>query len=522
MRRLIVFALVACVPPGDSGPVTASAADTATGFSTVDEPTTSEASTTTGTSGSPGTTDDVMSGTGDAPTSCPSGDVEVTTDEELAALDGCTEVNGDLFVRDHVTDLSPLAALQTVTGELHIRTTLVTSLTGLEGLHSVGALTLEGLKITSLAPLAGLTSVPGDVDLHDIDGLATLEGLHHLEEIGGSLYVEICRDLVDLKGLRALQHIGDSLHLYALKQLTGFHGLEALTSVGAPDGPPSVIELDTLPLVTSFDGLVFPWHNAHDIRLDYTGVTDLATFTGVTAVHQLLISDTPQVLSLAGLESLTSVTESFHLSDMEGLVDIEALAGLHSAGTVFFARDPGVTSLAPLASLTDVGRVFILQTALADVDLPGLVEVGDVHIDRNQLLTGLSGFSGLTTLGSLSLTENPALAGLSDLSDLVTVPGELTISDNDALLAVDELAALTAVGDLVIVFNGALPQVDAVAFGDTIAVDGTRKIAANLGYGPPADPCPWENDGICDAFDYGQGGAICAEGTDDLDCSGGD
>ncbi|MCY0992066.1 hypothetical protein OV203_33315 [Nannocystis sp. ILAH1] len=468
-------------------------------------------------------------------------DTVVQTQDELQILAGCTDIDGSLQITGTVTDLTPLASLRRIAGSLYIDDVgekQLFSLAGLEGLVSVRSVELEHLAITSLEPLAGLTSLAGALDLErleeleslaglhnlehiggpltisglpkltevealagltdlpdtlelaELSALTSLEGLHNIAHIGGRLSIDECPQLADLGGLRGLQGIDGRLYLGQLP-ITTLHGLEALTEVGTPGGEPVQVTLYLLSELTSLDALAIEWHEAHSIWIYRSQVSSLDTFAGVPELDSLTLLEVDNLVDLSGLESLTVVHGSLDLSDNPSLVDISALANLRSFGAL------------------DIER-----SALTDLLLPGLTAVGAVRIRENAELTALSGLAGFSEMASLVLEYNPKIAALPDLSALESVVGNFEIRDNDTLTTLADLAGLTHVGgDLRVVDNAELPQTEAVKWGEPIDVGGTRKIVRNKGdIAPPADPCPWVDDGECDE------NGTCAPGSDGWDC----
>ncbi len=476
-------------------------------------------------------------------------DTVVTTQGELAILAGCTDIAGSLQITGDITDLTPLASLRRIVGSLYIdgigMAPELLSLAGLEGLESVRSVELDNLQITSLEPFAGLTTLPGALKLHhltqleslaglhnlthvggplriteayqlgdlkplagltdlpdelmiaDLPALTSLEGLHHIVHLGGRLSIDNCSQLADLDGLRGLQRVDDRLFLGQLP-ITTLHGLEALTEVGGPGGEPVQISLYLLSELTSLDALAIEWHEAHAIWIYRSHITNLGTFSGVPELGGLALTEVDDLVDLTGLESLTVVHEALDLRENASLGDIGALANLQSFGALNLER-----------------------SILTDLPLPGLTQVNAVRASDNAELIALSGLAGFTAIGSLVLEDNPKLVALPDLSALEEVVGDFEIRRNDALTTVDDLAAVTTVGgNLRVVSNAELLQTEAVTWGESFAVGKTRKIVRNKGdVDPPADPCPWFEDGECD--EEGGTGA-CAPGTDGWDCVIGD
>jgi class 3 adenylate cyclase len=236
-----------------------------------------------------------------------------------------------------------------------------------------------------------------------------------------------------------------------------------------------------------------------------------------TGSYSLFVSGDNSLADLTGLASLTTVTDGLGLYGLDALADVGPLVGLQSVGTLSLSDNVALTSLAGLTGLTTLDWLYVSEGAFIDLDLPALTQVGHARVNRNAQLVSVSGLAGLTTMDSLRLLENPALTDLAGLAGLVTVTERFEISDNDALVSLEQVAALTSVGDrLMVTYNSELPQVDAVAWGAEVAA-AQRKIARNKGDGPPADPCPYANDGECDFLDDGSDG-LCVPEADADDC----
>ena len=424
-------------------------------------------------------------------------DTELSTQGDVEKLAGCTDVVGSLYVRNgDITDLTPLANLRRIGGSLRVYGNSDPkifagpgSLAGLEGLEAVGGLYLEKTRLTDLAPLAGLTEIAGDVRLERNALLVSLEGLHNLTHIGGALMVNLSPALTDLTGLRGLRAIGVRLWLGGLP-ISSLHGLEGLTTIGTVGGESHVglFSLDELTTLEALAGV--EWRPEHNIWIYETGIPDLSLFAGVEALTRLDIDGNAVLTSLAGLEALTTVSGELRLGRNEKLTELGALAGLRSVG-----------------ALTWEG------TALTDIVMPALEQPVALRISDNDQLTSLSFLSGATQLASLILEDNVQLAGVPELSALVEVDGSLELRANAAMTDLDDLAALTRVGGrLAVVYNAEIFQSVAEDWAAPIQVDGDRKIVGNKGYdAPPLEPCPWANDGECDA-------SVCDARDDGADC----
>ncbi|MCY1056521.1 hypothetical protein [Nannocystis sp. SCPEA4] len=511
----VVALLVACTPPpleGDAGTTTGTGTTTTTGATTEGAPTTTDGEAT------------LTSETGDTTSSppmvgCPEGDVVLKTQDDVVAVAGCVEFPGDVTVQRDVVDLAPLTGVRRIAGTLtvggytHALESMVTSLDAFAELEHVGGLELTNVDVAHLLMFSGLTEVPGSVSIVGFDRVDTLEGLHNITQIGGRLRVSGLDGLSDLTGLRGLERVGAGLQLDNL-YITDLHGLESLTTIGEPGGEPALVWFAYLQNLNSLDALMVDWHDAIDVALTNTSVSDLGVFSGVSELHGITLESCP-LTSLAGLESLVHVRGWFRFVGNANLVDIGALANLETLGGLDISSAP-FDDLSPLVSLTHLGSLTVSHSKFTDLaPLPALQQLDHVDLFLNSEMVDLTLLAGVTSLESLRLYRNAALVDMPELSGLAEVKGDVYIGDNASLPGLGDLAALKTIGGrLAVVVNPALPQADAIAWADAITVAGDRKIAGNKDSGPPLDPCPWNGDGECDQ-PY-----VCADDTDDDCCQG--
>ncbi len=186
------------------------------------------------------------------------GDFHVQSAEDLAAIQGCTtitgnvavvftpftdlaglecltEVGGYLYLGDNrsLTDIGALSNLTTVNGALALAFDhSLTSLQGLQGVTSVGGMIIADLPLTDLAGLDNLASVDGDLILTHNTELLNVDALSSLASVGGTLRLESSHDLQDLYGLASLTSIGGDLEVVSCYSLADLDGLENLATLG--------------------------------------------------------------------------------------------------------------------------------------------------------------------------------------------------------------------------------------------------------------------------------------------------
>ena len=161
---------------------------------------------------------------------------DIETAADLKALSGCNTVTGDLSIEySPLTSLEGLECLAHVGGRLDIKLNeSLTSLIGLEGMEYVGGdLGISvNLSLTSLAGLHNLETVGGRLVIEHNDSLTSLEGLHNLESVAGRLVIEHNDSLTSLEGLENITSIGEHLEISYNFSLTSLAGLNSLEAVG--------------------------------------------------------------------------------------------------------------------------------------------------------------------------------------------------------------------------------------------------------------------------------------------------
>jgi hypothetical protein len=410
-----------------------------------------------------------------------------------------------LVLRDNdaLVDLAGLGAPARLEAVRLERNPRLESLRGLEALREVGTLTVsteepEASSFVSFAGLEGLALakeifISGQSQLEHFTGL---EGLREVDTFQVQLDAALV-DLVGLSGLRTVRY----LNLSQLPRLTTLSGLGAVT-------------LDTL-------------------EIGDAAVRDLRGLEQATIVRMLSLLGL-ELDSLAGVPLLTP-TATLYVYDSPAFGDLAALAPLTDVGSIALVRT-GITDLNSLANLRRVEVVQLWENPLLEqVDalgalegfttlslvgspslrsLPSFENVASGCLSCPGLSVDISGLAALTTLGpwpwlehaeSVTINGNPALTSIV-LPDLKSASG-LWITGNARLGALD-LSGLAQTYRVEIRGNGALDDA-ALAPLRGLAPPEATKILSNLGGPARLDPCPWQNDGLCD-----ESGGDCAPGTD--------
>ncbi|NBC05988.1 MAG: HYR domain-containing protein, partial [Bacteroidetes bacterium] len=446
---------------------------------------------------------------------CPSGDVTLNSQADVdnfaVNYPNCSQITGFLTISGNdITDLSPLANLQSVTESLDITfNDALTSLQGLNNLSSVGGdlsiesndalASLQELNnlssvggslsirfspaLTSLQGLDNISSVSGDLSIESNDVLASLQGLDNISSVGGDLSIEFNDVLASLQELNNLTSVGGGLNIRFSPALTSLQGLDNLSSVEWS------LRIENNAALTSLQGLGNLSSVGNDLRIvNNDALTSLQGLNNLSSLGlSLRIENNAALTSLQGLDNLSSVGNDFqignndaltslqgpnNLSSVEGYLQIEnndaltSLQGLNNTSLVgLYLRienNAALTSLQGLDNLSSVGSDVQIFNNAALTSLQGLNNISSVgfslQIENNAALTSLQGLDNLSSVGfSLDIIDNAALTSLQGLNNISSVGFSLYITDNAALTSLQELNNLSSVGgELIITDNPSL------------------------------------------------------------------
>ena len=257
---------------------------------------------------------------------------------------------------------------------------------GYDNVHPEHALLTTDAEV---AELEGIECIVGRLAVSD--GVTSLEPLHALRAIGQSFSVS--GGIADFFGLENLRRI------------------EWGISIGdvAPDaGCFSAYNLEELELPSL----------EHAGRLSICGAPNLLSLEGISSgfageVVAVGVFGTPALTSLAGLESVTAVTEELYLHGGTSVADLSALANLERVGGRFdLVEMHALTNLGGLGSLSDVGYLVIAE---------------------NDALNTMAGLDALETIAeNLSIRKNPMLpqTEVETWAAAVDVQGSVQICEN--------------------------------------------------------------------------------------------
>jgi probable HAF family extracellular repeat protein len=216
---------------------------------------------------------------------------------------------------DTVGDMQALGNAWCVTGNVSIKKTALTDLTGLSGLVAVG----------------------GTLSVEDNTALTSLHGFDNLRK---AYQITLMRNAA-LESLSALSQLKllSALQLYIHPKLTNLNGLQGVTTL-------SWAEVVNNAGLTSLEGLgnVATVHSYLDVRLNPL-LVDLHGLEGVTSVGNLVqVMDNAQLTSLGGLGNLTRIGTTLRVWRNSRLESLSALGKLASTRTFAVADNPVLNS----------------------------------------------------------------------------------------------------------------------------------------------------------------------------------
>jgi Leucine-rich repeat (LRR) protein len=389
------------------------------------------------------------------------GDLVVFRQEDLAPLEGCTALDGNLQLSGPLNNLQQLRSLREISGKLSILRG-PTSLVGLEQLTNVQDLQLESVRASSLQPLSGLSvvgtlSIGGDVPQGNLNGLS------------------------GIRNLRAL-----TLENTSLASLAGLAVPAQMRSIRIANS--TVNDLGVLASVSAIDDL-----------LELSGAVGFSTlevFRNLTRIGSLLLSQNPDLIHIDALAQVTDV-DSLVLFENPRLEHVPAFDGLQSLEVLDIERNAVLRNVPSFGQATRIAQITVRQnprlervvfSALTATTLPNTSDTNQILIAENQALTQV-------------------------LMPLLTRASTLTIAANPSLSSVD-FGALTFVQDrLTVVTNPTLPS---ASLSHLLDVQTSQlKLGANQGDAPLVS-CPWLGDDRCDEVSL-----LCSAGSDSQDCSAG-
>lgn len=431
---------------------------------------------------------------------CPTGDITITSQADIDALAGCTEITGDLTIdgvnitdgAETITDLSPLNDLTNITGNILIAslpevTALPTfeSLTQINGSYVIFALPLltslpnvpnqavinGNLQFTSLPLItelpAGLSQITtinagsdfednpgnqGNLNLSQLNGITSYPNFDNLTEINGLLSLSQL-PLDTLPSLPNLTTLNNGIQIFANANLTSLTGFNS---------------------ITNFGGTVDIQSNA--------ALTTMNAFNGITSAEQFLFANQNALMTLDGFDSLVEI-ERFVIGFFNQSFTINAFSNLETLGflqTINIQQDnfdflssvtelkyglninnsPNLTNLDGLdnavlqegftipSNLTSISKTLSISncpllTSLGNMDLTSDGHFQSIGLVNNTSLTDLTSLSGVSgqlpsiTLGNLGIQNLDFLSNISQITDIFNINLNNQLTDISGIANID-------------------------------------------------------------------------------------
>jgi hypothetical protein len=310
---------------------------------------------------------------------------------------GCTEIEGNVIITGIVSDIVNLDGLEVLTnigGYLKIiNNTLLTSLTGLDNLNSIGGLQISNnVDLISLSSLENVTSIQGDLSIGDVTyggnpSLTNLMGLHNIEVIEGNLVIFQNNTLSDFFGNSNLISIEGNLQIYGNHILTSLIGFNNLNYIG---GFMEIIDNIALINLAGLEALNtigdYCRIRNNDNLTDLTGLNSLSFVGG-----GLVIETNYDLLNLTGLESLISIGGSLEVlynGDLQYLTGLENLAMIDEHLVII--GNSNLLSISSLSNLTYISGQISLKNNHSLQSLSGIDNIYPQNITFLRLQNNLS------------------------------------------------------------------------------------------------------------------------------------
>lgn len=385
-------------------------------------------------------------------------DATLTTQAEVDAFAaslapaGCDSLRRTLTIEGaDVSDLSSLTvgAIRSIRGNLVVRDTALTDLSGLESIASLtGTLQLRNNDaLLNIDALSSLTAVGNDVQVRDHALLGDISGLDNLNGSVRDLRIDNNDALNSIAGLSGIATVRRDLTLRGNDALASVSGLNGITTVARR------FEISNAPLLASVTGLAALAGIGDRLEINNSLLTDIDFLSAVPVIPgRLRIINNDELRDLAGLSALTDAGADLVLSNNAKLADISALVGLTGVGRdLVVNNNDALTNLTGLDNIADVGRHLQVSNNALLTSIAALSGVragaGNVRVISNPVLASIEALSAVDAVsGFLQVANNTALDSLTGLDNIATVNGYVAIANLPALTDVAPLASLTTVG----------------------------------------------------------------------------
>jgi len=404
---------------------------------------------------------------------CSSGNVTLLTQEQVNAFGAnCTTINGHLIIGHNnqtytttdITDLSPLAGITQVTGNVVIRRNHSLTTINLDALQTIGGtLTVNEENSLTSVSLANLETVAGIS--FTVPSLTSLTGLNELETVTGNMSFSGNFGMA-FPTFDSLTSIGGNLTFSNITGLTSVTGFANLTSITNNFSVSSIAEVSGFNSLTSLGGIISQQNSNPLTKFEFLGTAPI-TITGNIHFETNAAGLNTFLSQGLNLRNVTSVGGFISLVNL-GATSVTGFDNLNSVGKhLNFWSIPNLSGTLNLGNLTSVGAagnanekyVNFRNVGTSSITGLNLTEIGGyLQFNGTPNLTSVPGLeNNLTSLGGYVNVQNTGFSSLSFLQNITTLPNYLHIRDNSSLTSLTALDGLTTInGYLTIRSNGNL------------------------------------------------------------------
>lgn len=368
------------------------------------------------------------------------GNYTITSQEDIDAIQGYSEISSHLII-----------------GGDSNNPTALTSLEGLECLHTVRSLTIsDNPQLEDLKGLDNLTTARGDLIIEDN---GTLKNITHLANLTAIEKLNITNNesLLSIEGLENLPVLTD-LVLNNLPQVTSISPIANARIHNGIDitALNSLTELSYFSQLENFSGRLTIASNP--------GLSSLQGLRDIATVSYLKIIGNPNLTSLEGL-NITRISHTTTISGNNGLTNFKGLEKLTNLRSTTIRHNNSLINFEGLDSLEEVTGIFSIENNAALTSLEGIENANfysGLRVRDNQSLTSLKGFNtSVVSIGSIYVGYNDSLTSLEGLEHFTSIRG-LEIQSNDALTSLDGLNSLTTIDRIKLNRNLKLTDISAL------------------------------------------------------------
>jgi hypothetical protein len=303
--------------------------------------------------------------------------------------------------------------------------------------HSQGCLP-EGIIFSTQEQINNFPSnyptcltIEGDVIISGAD-ITNLDSLIQLTNLAGDLEIKNTQNLFALNGLNNIADIMGSLVVSGNDSLSSFVGFENLITIGT-------------------NLIIGEYTNPNPRLITLNGLENLSSIGG-----SLNIDNNDNLSDYDEFESLSYIGADVYIRYNGWLIDLSGLNGITSIqGSLTITENLPLHFLTGLENLVSIGNDLYISNPTANyTEFNNLETVnGFFYLGENQSLFDLQGFNSLSYCGELQINNNNLLQNLEGINNLEVVSGTITITNNQMLRDISALANLSSIGNSIIIMN---------------------------------------------------------------------